>query len=104
MEKEELLEKMKHKEICTKDEAESHGKEKAQKSAEAVAKTAKYEKKIKKELAEKKNKHDKAAELESKAAEIRSKHPKKPDVEGAGEDQGEGLQERLHQQGGDLQG
>jgi hypothetical protein len=77
----EELEKVKHKEVRTKDEAESHGKEKAQKSAEAVAKTAKYEKKIKKELSAKKGKHDEAAELEAKAAEIKSKHPKKPDVE-----------------------
>merc|ERR1712072_166764 len=40
----EELEKAKLKEVKSKDEAESHGKEKAQKSAEAVSKTALYEK------------------------------------------------------------
>merc|ERR1712072_1456338 len=60
---------------------ESRGKEKAQKSAEAVAKTAKYEKKIKSELQAKKDKHDKIVEMQTKAKELSEKHPKKPDVD-----------------------
>jgi len=77
----EELEKAKHKEASTKDEAESQGKEKAKKSAEAVAKTAIYEKKIKKELTAKKGKHDLIKEMEEKAHELKAKHPKTPDFE-----------------------
>jgi len=77
----EELEKAKHKEVLAKDSAETDGKEKAQKSAEAVSKTAMYEKRIKKELSDKKSKHDEVLELQEKAQELKKKHPKGPDFD-----------------------